>query len=157
MTQPPGKTPAPAETPDLHAPTADLPPRAPAEGPDAPEGQARDSRLAVLRGLANRCPNCGEGQLLQGFLTLNAECAHCHTPLGRYPAADGPAFFTMTVMLLVMIPLFGIVWTVWRPEPLTLLAVTGIIMTLMTLVLLRLIKGAFIGYLWASDEQDRGA
>ncbi|CAM3428238.1 DUF983 domain-containing protein [Paracoccus nototheniae] len=126
-------------------------------GHPPPDSPARDTRQAVLRGLANRCPNCGEGQLLQGFLTLNAECAQCETPLGRYPAADGPAFFTMTVMLLVMIPLFGIVWNVWRPEPLTLLAVTGAIMTVMTLVLLRLIKGAFIGYLWASDEQDRGA
>ena len=29
--------------------------------------------------------------------------------------------------------------------------------SLITLVLLRLIKGAFIGYLWAKDEQDRGA
>ncbi len=54
-------------------------------------------------------------------------------------------------------PLFGIIWNVWRPEPATLLAVTGLITTVMTLVLLRLIKGAFIGYLWAKDEQDRGA
>lgn len=119
--------------------------------------ELRDSRSAILRGTINRCPSCGEGQLMQGFLTLNAECAQCGTQLGRYPAADGPAFFTMTIMLLVLIPLLGIVWGVWRPEPLMLLAITGIIMTVMTLVLLRLIKGAFIGYLWAKDEQDRGA
>lgn len=119
--------------------------------------QPRDPRAAALRGLVNRCPRCGEGQLMQGFLTVNAKCAHCGVELGRYPAADGPAFFTMTIMLLVMIPLFAIVWNVWRPEPLTLLAVTGVIMTLLTLILLRLIKGAFVGYLWANDEQDRGA
>ncbi|WP_228461337.1 DUF983 domain-containing protein [Paracoccus liaowanqingii] len=133
------------------------PPASRAAGTPTPDSPPRDPRTAVLRGLANRCPNCGEGQLLQGFLTVNAECDHCQAPLGRYPAADGPAFFTMTIMLLVLIPLLGIVWTVWRPEPLTLLAITGIIMTLMTLALLRLIKGAFIGYLWANNEQDRGA
>ncbi|TYP68197.1 DUF983 domain-containing protein [Paracoccus marcusii] len=119
--------------------------------------QIRDSRAAILRGVMNRCPSCGEGQLMQGYLKVNPVCAHCQAPLSRYPAADGPAFFTMTVMLLVLIPLFGVIWNVWRPEPATLLAVTGLITTVMTLVLLRLIKGAFIGYLWAKDEQDRGA
>ena len=29
--------------------------------------------------------------------------------------------------------------------------------TLVTLVLLRVVKGAFIGYLWAKDEMDRGS
>ncbi|ODT60723.1 MULTISPECIES: DUF983 domain-containing protein [Paracoccus] len=119
--------------------------------------QPRDSRDAIMRGLANRCPACGEGQLMQGYLTLNPVCAHCDAPLGRYPAADGPAFFTMTIMLLVLIPLLGLVWGIWRPEPLMLLAITGFVMTALTLILLRLIKGAFIGYLWAKDEQDRGA
>ena len=88
--------------------------------------QIRDSRAAILRGVMNRCPSCGEGQLMQGYLKVNPVCAHCQAPLSRYPAADGPAFFTMTVMLLVLIPLFGIIWNVWRPEPATLLAVTGL-------------------------------
>lgn len=119
--------------------------------------QTRDSRSAIMRGLANRCPSCGEGQLLHGYLTLNAECDHCGAPLGRYPAADGPAFFTMTIMLLVLIPLIGFTWAIWRPEPVTLLLVVSVVITVMTLILLRLIKGAFIGYLWAKDEQDRGS
>ena len=37
--------------------------------------EERDSRTAVLRGLANRCPNCGEGRLSQGYLTLS-----CRSP-----------------------------------------------------------------------------
>lgn len=39
----------------------------------------------------------------------------------------------------------------------TLLIVVGVAMTLLTLVILRLVKGAFVGYLWAKHEQDRGA
>ncbi len=75
--------------------------------------QIRDSRAAILRGVMNRCPSCGEGQLMQGYLKVNPVCAHCQAPLSRYPAADGPAFFTMTVMLLVLIvgpPLILAVW-----------------------------------------------
>ncbi|WP_304615480.1 DUF983 domain-containing protein [Paracoccus sp. (in: a-proteobacteria)] len=119
--------------------------------------EIRDSRQAVMRGLANRCPNCGEGQLLRGFLTVNAECPHCRAPLGRYPAADGPAFFAMTAALLLLIPVIGFIWAIWRLDPVTLLIVVSVIMTVATLAMLRLIKGAFIGYLWAKDEQDRGA
>ena len=119
--------------------------------------EERDSRTAVLRGLANRCPNCGEGRLLEGYLTLTPECAHCGAPLGRYPAADGPAFFTMTAILLLLIPVIGFIWAIWRLSPAMLLIVTSVIMTVLTLILLRLIKGAFIGWLWAQNEQDRGS
>ena len=30
-------------------------------------------------------------------------------------------------------------------------------LTALTLILLRYVKGAFVGYLWAKDEQDPGA
>lgn len=119
--------------------------------------QERDSRTAVLRGLKNRCPSCGEGRLLHGYLAVPAECAHCGAPLGRYPAADGPAFFSMTIMLLLLIPLIGFTWVIFRPSPVMLLVITSTITTVLTLVILRVVKGAMIGYLWAKDEQDRGA
>lgn len=115
-----------------------------------------DTRAAVLRGLKNTCPNCGTSRLLSGYLSVNRECETCHAPLWRYPAADGPAFFTMTIMLLLLIPILALVWS-FRPSPVTLLAVTGGLTTILTLVILRFVKGAFIGYLWAKNEQDRGA
>ncbi|WP_294929380.1 DUF983 domain-containing protein [uncultured Paracoccus sp.] len=117
----------------------------------------RDGLVSIRRGLANRCPNCGEGTLFRGYLAIRPECEVCHAPLARYPAADGPAFFTMTIMLLLLIPLLGFTWALFRPSPLVLLASTTIIVTLLTLVVLRLVKGAFVGYLWAKNEQDRGA
>lgn len=119
--------------------------------------EERDSRTSALRGLMNRCPNCGEGRLMLGYLAVAPECESCHAPLGRYRAADGPAFFTMTIMLLLLIPLIGFTWVLFRPTPVMLLLITGAITTVLTLILLRLVKGVFIGYLWAKNEQDRGA
>lgn len=119
--------------------------------------ETRHSKTALTRGLMNRCPNCGQGKLLRGYLGVSAECEVCHAPLGRYPAADGPAFFAMTIMLLLLIPLIGFTWVLFRPSPVMLLVITGGISTVVTLILLRLTKGAFIGYLWAKNEQDRGA
>lgn len=117
----------------------------------------REAKTSVVRGLLNRCPNCGKGKLLTGYLAISSECEICKAPLGRYLAADGPAFFTMTIMLLLLIPLIGFTWMLFRPSPLMLLIIVGGITILLTLVLLRLVKGAFIGYLWAQNEQDRGA
>ena len=116
-----------------------------------------NEKTAVIRGSFNRCPNCGEGRILHGYLAVIPECESCGLEFKRYPAADGPAFFTMTIMLLLLIPLLGYTWVVFRPSPIMLLAIVSGATALITMVLLRFVKSAFIGYLWAHDEQDRGA
>ena len=119
--------------------------------------EERDTRLAAMRGLLNRCPNCGEGKILQGYLAVIPECDHCGVEFRRFPSADGPAFFTSTIMLLLLIPLLGFTWVLFRPSPLMLLTIVGVVTAVLTMILLRFIKSAFIGYLWANNEQDRGA
>ncbi|WP_410216803.1 DUF983 domain-containing protein [Paracoccus sp. (in: a-proteobacteria)] len=119
--------------------------------------EGRDSKAAIVNGMANRCPRCGKGRVFIGYLGIVRECSKCGEPLGQYPAADGPAFFTITIIMLLLIPMIGFGWTWFRSDPLTLLIVLGILTTLLTLVLLRFVKGAFIGYLWAQGERDRGA
>jgi uncharacterized protein (DUF983 family) len=103
-----------------------------------------------------RCPRCGEGALFAGYLAVTPICSHCAEPLASYRAADGPAFFTMTIVGLLLIPMLGLGFVAFRPDPVVLLAwVTGIA-GLLTLVLLRFVKGAIIGYLWSHDERDPG-
>ncbi|ETX29432.1 DUF983 domain-containing protein [Roseivivax isoporae] len=117
----------------------------------------RDARLAMRRGLLGRCPNCGTGRLFEGYLGVAARCAACGEPLGAYKTADAPAFFTISIVGLLLIPLFGIGFAVFRPEPVVLLLwITGITLVL-TFALLRLIKGATVGYFWAQKERDRGS
>lgn len=116
-----------------------------------------DMKTAIMRGLMGRCPNCGKGKLFNGYLTVVPECSVCREPLGLYRAADGPAFFTMTIMLLLLIPMLGFTWVFYRPSPLTLMLITAALITVLTLIILRLVKGAFIGYLWINKEQDPGA
>lgn len=60
-------------------------------------------------GLRCRCPRCGEGKLFSGFLTLAKSCDRCGLDLGFADPADGPAFFVMSgVGILVMT-----VWAIW--------------------------------------------
>jgi uncharacterized protein (DUF983 family) len=60
----------------------------------------------LLAGLAGRCPNCGEGPLFRGFLTVADRCDACGYDLGRADSGDGPAVF---VILVVFLPLTVVV------------------------------------------------
>lgn len=117
----------------------------------------RDKKTAIRRGTFNRCPKCGEGHLFTGYLQVVPECSHCHEPLGSYRAADGPAFFTMTIVMLLLIPAIGFGWILFKPDPVNFFIALTVLISALTLVLLRFVKGAFVGYLWAHDERDRGA
>jgi uncharacterized protein (DUF983 family) len=104
-----------------------------------------------------RCPRCGRGALFAGYLEISPICSNCGEPLASYRAADGPAFFTMTIVGLLLIPMLGIGFVVFRPDPVVLLAWVTVIAGVSTLVLLRFVKGAIVGYLWSQHERDRGA
>jgi uncharacterized protein (DUF983 family) len=51
----------------------------------------------LLAGLAGRCPNCGEGPLFRGFLTVADRCDACGYDLGRADSGDGPAVFVILI------------------------------------------------------------
>ena len=119
--------------------------------------EGRDTGQAMRRGTIGRCPRCGQGRLFAGFLRVMPECPSCGEALGRYRAADGPAFFTISIVGLLLIPILGWSFVAFRPDPLTLALILLVAVTLLTLAVLRLVKGAFVGYLWAMEEKDRGA
>ena len=118
--------------------------------------EERDTGRAMRRGALGRCPNCGTGRLFAGYLRIMPDCPSCGEPLGRYRAADGPAFITITVVGLLLVPILGWSFVALRPDPLTLSLIVTVAVTVLTLVVLRLVKGAFVGYLWAMHEMDRG-
>ncbi|MDB6182280.1 DUF983 domain-containing protein [Paracoccus fistulariae] len=119
--------------------------------------EVRNVKTAARLGAMNRCPKCGKGRMFDGYLQVVSKCDSCGEPLGEYPAADGPAFFTITIVMLLLIPIIGFGWVLFRPDPVTLSLVIGVLITVLTLALLRYVKGAFVGYLWANHEKDRGA
>ncbi len=117
----------------------------------------RDTRQALWRGAGGRCPCCGTGRLFRGYLAVAEHCGDCGAPLGAYRAADGPAFFTISIVGILLVPLLGLTFVFFRPEPATLLAVVALVATALTFALLRLVKGAFVAYLWAQRMEDPGA
>jgi uncharacterized protein (DUF983 family) len=67
----------------------------------------------LKRGVLHRCPNCGEGRLYSRYLKVDLDCEVCGHDLARYPADDGPAYFTILIIgHLFVAPLlfFPIIW-----------------------------------------------
>lgn len=63
--------------------------------------------LSTLKtGIRCRCPRCGEGPLLKGYLTIREECPECKLSYSFADPADGPAFFVMSVVGVVGMILF---------------------------------------------------
>ncbi len=73
-------------------------------------------RLSTLKtGLASRCPRCGKGPLFRGFLTIRDQCPNCGLDYGFADPADGPAFFVMSGMGILIMAVFAVIEVLYRP------------------------------------------
>ena len=109
----------------------------------------RDLWPAVIRGYRKKCPNCGSGPLLKGYLTLNDTCPVCREDLTPARADDGPAYLTILIVGHLMAPLLHIAFVRWRPEPLVLFTVFAVGCVALSLYLLPRLKGVVVGFQWA--------
>ena len=69
-----------------------------------------------LAGLRCRCPRCGEGKVFKGFLNVAPACGVCGLDLSFADPADGPAFFVMSGVAIVVTAFWG-VWAVMAQPP----------------------------------------
>jgi uncharacterized protein (DUF983 family) len=112
---------------------------------------------SMLRGLKGRCPACGKGAMFWAYLKVEVNCAACGHELGRYPADDGPAYFTILLVgHLVIAPLLFLP-IVWQAPAIYTVPGTLIPLAALTLALLPRVKGAFIGLLYALNVKDTDA
>jgi uncharacterized protein (DUF983 family) len=80
----------------------------------------RPTMPAVLKGWKRKCPQCGSGPLLSGYLTVNDTCTVCSEELHHHRADDGPAYLTILLVGHLMAPLLHMIFVRYRPEPLAL-------------------------------------
>jgi uncharacterized protein (DUF983 family) len=74
-----------------------------------------DPPRPIISGIRCRCPRCGEGKLFSGFLTVAKECEACGLDYSFADPADGPAFFVMTAVGMVVIAVFTWVEVAYHP------------------------------------------
>jgi uncharacterized protein (DUF983 family) len=112
------------------------------------EGE-RDLRQAIWRGWRRRCPACGTGPMMNGFLKVRDTCTVCGEELHHHRADDGPAYLTILVVGHLMAPLLGAAFMIYRPDPMVLSAVFAIGTVAASLWLLPRFKGLMVGFQWA--------
>lgn len=109
----------------------------------------RPLKQAMRRGAARRCPACGEGSLFQGYLTVRSQCPACGEDLSHQRTDDGPAYLTILLVSHLGAPLLLAVYMAWRPSAMSMLIGFSLGAVLLSLMLLPLIKGGFVGLQWA--------
>ncbi len=122
-------------------------------GPEPDTGggpEKRDWKQALRRGLAQRCPSCGQKTLYQRYLKLVPHCPTCGLDTGEYRTDDAPAYLTLFLAAHILAPValtvdqwvsvsFSIMLVIWIP-----------VMVGLCLWLLPRIKGGVLAIQWAN-------
>jgi uncharacterized protein (DUF983 family) len=99
---------------------------------------------SAMRGIACKCPRCGEGRLYSGFLTLRPTCEACGLDYAFIDAGDGPAIFIIMIAGAIVVGCALIVEVKYQP-PFWLHAVLWLPLILATTLLpLRAMKSLLI-------------
>jgi uncharacterized protein (DUF983 family) len=117
--------------------------------PQTDDEDDRPVRPAMLRGWRRRCPNCGAGPILSGYLSVRDACPVCGEALHHHRADDGPAYLTILIVGHLLAPVMLFSFVKWRPDPLVLAGVLTFATVALSLYLLPRIKGALIALQWA--------
>jgi uncharacterized protein (DUF983 family) len=99
----------------------------------------------MLRGALGQCPCCGAGRLFAGYLRQAPACSSCDVELAEVRADDAPPYFTMLLVGHIVVPLMLLLEKARSPELWVHAAIFLPMTCVLTLGLLRPIKGATIG------------
>lgn len=123
----------------------------------AVEEEDRPVKPALWRGWRRRCPNCGAGPMMRGYLKVRDACPVCSEALHHQRADDGPAYVTILIVGHLLAPLLLIVYTTWRPDPMTMVVGFTLGTVALSLYLLPRLKGALVALQWAKRMHGFGS
>lgn len=113
--------------------------------PVAPPWPMPPYLTAMLRGLQGLCPACGQTKCFAGYLKVVPKCSACGAPLGSMRADDAPPYFTIFIVGHIIVGLMVWVEQAYKPELWVHAALWLPLSLILTLGLLRPVKGATLG------------
>jgi uncharacterized protein (DUF983 family) len=105
---------------------------------------AGEALAPFVAGARGRCPNCGQGPLFAGFLSVLPRCGACGFDLASSDSGDGPAVFV--ILIVGFIAVFGAMFTAiaYNPPVWVPLVIWIPVAAVLSLALLRPMKGLMI-------------
>ena len=104
---------------------------------------------AISRGWKRKCPSCGSGPMLKGYLKVRDECQVCSENLSYQRADDGPAYLTILIVGHLMAPFMHILFVNYRPDPLVMFTILAVGCVGLSLYLLPRLKGVVVSIQWS--------
>ena len=111
--------------------------------------EERALKPALLRGFRQKCPRCGAGPLMKGYLKLRGQCTVCSEDLRYARADDAPAYLTILIVGHLMAPFLHWVAVSLRPDPLVTVTIFCTACVALSLYLLPRLKGMVVAFQWA--------
>jgi uncharacterized protein (DUF983 family) len=104
---------------------------------------------AMMKGLRGKCPSCGETALFTKGLKVQDQCSVCDEEFHHHRADDLPAYLNIfvvghVVVALIMIALKWDIVSMW-----TGMFITIAIAILVSVLMMRPLKGMVVGAQWA--------
>jgi len=118
--------------------------------PDRADSRSADIPFmtVIRRGFARRCPHCGVGATLTGYLARVPACTGCGTDFSEIRADDGPAWATLIVVGHVLAPLMVMLGRDDRIPVWAAIALLSAAMLAGVAWTLPRAKGLFIALIW---------
>ena len=109
---------------------------------------------ALSSGLRCRCPRCGEGKLFDGFLTVRPRCEVCGLDFQFIDSGDGPAFFVMSIVGVIVVGLAMWVEFAYEPQIWMHMALWIPLTFLLSAILVRPAKALLIASQFANKAEE---
>jgi uncharacterized protein (DUF983 family) len=108
---------------------------------------------SLLRGLALKCPNCGNGRLFGSYLKQCGSCEECHESFEEFRPDDGPAWLTIGIVGLIVVPLLIILERNGGLSYGLEFSIISLTAVATALLMLPRSKGFFIAALWVLSRK----
>lgn len=108
----------------------------------------------ISAGLGCRCPKCGEGPVFKSYLGFAPACSACGADFGMADAGDGPAFFVMFLVGIIVTPPVLVVQILFDPPAWVHLVIWIPVIVLLSALLLRPFKSLLFALQWKNRAEE---
>jgi len=108
----------------------------------------------ISAGLRCRCPNCGEGPVFKSYLGFAPACTACGVSFEKADAGDGPAFFVMFLVGILVTPPVLLVQVVFDPPVWVHLLIWTPVIIGASVWLLRPFKSLLFALQWKNHAEE---